>query len=87
MAIRRKLKHDDETRRRIKAAMLVDRLQRCALGELELTREQLRSCEILLRKVLPDLVATHSTTADSVISQSEWLRKMHELDPEENGQP
>ena len=60
----RKIRHDDETRRRIKVAQLLNRLQDCALGKIELQPIQVRSIEILLRKVLPDLSAIDATIAD-----------------------
>jgi len=78
----RKTRHDDETRRRIKAAQLICRLESCALGSLELSKEQIKCCDILLKKVLPDLQAVHTTEASTEISQAEWVRKMIQLDPE-----
>ena len=61
MAIRKKLTHDTETRAKIKTSQLVNRLQDNALGKIELTKDQIRSIEILLKKTLPDLSAIDGT--------------------------
>ena len=57
MAARLRSRHQDEIREKIKASQLVNRLTNCALGEVELTAQQLKAIEILLRKSLPDLSA------------------------------
>jgi hypothetical protein len=53
----RRVRQDDRTRERIRAAWLVNRLQGHVAGKVELTATQVRSAEILLRKCLPDLLA------------------------------
>lgn len=60
----RKILHDDETRAKIQASQLVNRLQDNALGKLkvEMTPGQVRSAEILLKKRLPDLTASENKT-------------------------
>jgi hypothetical protein len=57
----RKLRHDEETRQRIKIAQLVNRLQDHAFGKIPLEASQIKSIEILLRKVLPDLSSVNAT--------------------------
>ena len=57
MAARLRSKHQDEIREKIKTSQLVNRLTDCALKDLELTAQQLKAIEILLRKSLPDLSA------------------------------
>jgi hypothetical protein len=57
MAARLRVRHQDEIREKIRASQLVNRLTDCALGEVDLTPQQLKSIEILLRKSLPDLSA------------------------------
>lgn len=47
----------DNVRQRIKTSMLINRLQDHALGIIELSATQIKSIEILIRKVLPDLAA------------------------------
>lgn len=51
----KKIRHDENTRLKIQAAQLINRLTNHANGEIELTATQVRSIEILLRKILPDL--------------------------------
>jgi len=60
----RKIRHDDETREKIQASQLVNRLQANALGQLkvEMTPGQVRSAEILLKKKIPDLSSTENKT-------------------------
>lgn len=65
MAARTKrIRHDDDTRAKIQASQLVNRLQDNALGNLkvEMTAGQVRSAEILLRKSIPDLSSTENKT-------------------------
>lgn len=52
-----KIRHDEETRAKIQASQLVNRLTDHALGNVELSQTQVRSIEILLKKTLPDLSA------------------------------
>jgi hypothetical protein len=60
----RKIRHDDDTRERIQASQLINRLQDNALGKLkvEMTPGQVRSAEILLKKTIPDLSSTENKT-------------------------
>ena len=55
MAPRFNLKHDEETRAKIQTSQLINRLQKLANGEVEMTQTQLKAAEILLKKSLPDL--------------------------------
>jgi hypothetical protein len=59
MAARLTREHDQKTRDRIKTSQLVNRLQQNALGLLpeEMSAGRIRSAEILLKKVMPDLQA------------------------------
>lgn len=54
-ARKRAIRHDDNTRAKIQAAQLINRLTAHACGELELSSTQVRAIEVLLRKTLPDL--------------------------------
>lgn len=60
----RRIRHDDQTRERIRTTQLINRLQANALGELkiEMTPGQVRSAEILLKKSVPDLSSTENKT-------------------------
>ena len=74
----------DYVREKIRASQLINRLQSCAMGEIELTMLQIRAIEILLRKCLPDLAAveigpeqTHRYVVEvpNMLSREEWQRK------------
>lgn len=54
----RKIRHDDETRAKIKTSQLINRLTAHVLNDVELTSTQVRAAEILLSKTLPNLQAT-----------------------------
>lgn len=51
----RKIRHDENTRLKIQAAQLINRLEAHANGTVDLTNTQVRAIEVLLRKILPDL--------------------------------
>jgi len=51
----KKIRHDENTRLKIQAAQLINRLEAHARGDVEMTTTQVRAIEILLRKILPDL--------------------------------
>ena len=57
MATRLNKFHADWVKQKIQASQLVNRLQSCAMGEIELSKEQIRCIEILLKKSIPDLAA------------------------------
>lgn len=61
MAARMRKTHQDDVRAKIQASQLVNRLEKQALGEVELTRNQIDAIKILLGKVLPDLKAIELT--------------------------
>lgn len=52
-----KIRHDDETRAKIQAAQIINRLQSCVNGEVSLDAQQVSAAKTLLNKVLPDLSA------------------------------
>jgi hypothetical protein len=47
--------HDKNTRDKIQAAMIINRLYGCVMGEVELSPQQVNAAKALLNKVLPDL--------------------------------
>jgi len=53
-----------EARQKISTTQLINRLQNHALGKIELSPTQVRSVEILLKKVVPDLSSTTLTDGD-----------------------
>lgn len=55
MAARNRPGLSENTRKRIQTTMLVERLQKHVLEDLDLSQTQIRAAEILLKKTLPDL--------------------------------
>lgn len=55
MPRRRGIVHDQNTRDKIQAAALINRLHSVAMGEVEATAQQVNAAKTLLNKVLPDL--------------------------------
>jgi len=51
----KKIRHDDETRAKIQAAQIINRLHGCVMGEVALDAQQVSAAKTLLAKVLPDL--------------------------------
>lgn len=47
-----------EWRERIRSGVILERLERAALGEVEVSSNSLKAAEIVLRKTLPDLART-----------------------------
>jgi hypothetical protein len=84
----RRIAIDDNTRAKIQATQLIKRLESHALGEIELTQTQVRSIEILLKKILPDLSAVEmdmqadvrqeTVVSDKPMSAEEWLSQASE---------
>jgi hypothetical protein len=84
MATRKMLRQPDYVREKIRTSQLINRLQKCAFGEISLTMTQLRAIEILLRKSIPDLAAveikaeqTHRYVIEvpPLLDRDEWQRK------------
>ena len=81
----RKIRHDDETRSRIKASQLINRLTNHVLGKVEMAPSAVTAALGLLRKVLPDLasvehsgeIATPSVVRAPPVAASteEWQRQ------------
>lgn len=62
----RKIRHDDETRKKIQTTQLINRLTDHALGKIDLDNTQVRAIEVLLKKSLPDLAqVTHQGDVDA----------------------
>src|SRR5438876_7567965 len=84
MAKRKMLFHPDYVREKIRASQLINRLHKCAFGEISLTMTELRAIEILLRKSIPDLAAAEIKSEQTrryvvevppVLDRDEWQRK------------
>lgn len=56
MAARKlRIRHDEETRKKIQTTQLINRLTDHALGKIDLSPTQVRAIEVLIKKTLPDL--------------------------------
>lgn len=53
----KKIRHDEDTRKKIQAAQIINRLHGHVMGEVQLDAAQVSSAKTLLAKVLPDLKA------------------------------
>ena len=88
MAKRKMLFHPDCVREKIRASQLINRLHKCAFGEISLTRTQLRAIEILLRKSIPDLAAAEIRSEQTryvvelpaMLTREQWLEKYGKCD-------
>ena len=59
-----KIRHDENTRAKIQASQIINRLQGHVNGKIELSQTQVSAGLGLLRKVLPDLASTALTDPD-----------------------
>lgn len=73
----RKILHDEETRAKIQAGVIIDRMTKCAMGELALDAQQVSCAKALLNKVLPDLQAV---THDGQIEVNPWQSLLDAID-------
>ena len=64
MAARLNKSHSEDVRRKIQAGVIIDRLHKCFLGELELTGAQLKAAEILLDRSVAKLSQIAHTGED-----------------------
>lgn len=58
MAARNRTWTPEVVRQKIRTSMLINRLQNHVSGRLEMSKTQIQAAGILLRKTLPDMVAT-----------------------------
>ncbi len=82
-----KIRHDDETRAKIKSAQIINRLHSHVMGEVELSATQVSAGLGLLRKTIPDLsqaeIKSETTVRyvarvpDKAISSDTW-QQQHE---------
>ena len=64
-----KIRHDDETRLKIKTSQLINRLQDHVLGDLDLKPTQVQSALGLLKKTIPDLSQSDTTITNIVVRE------------------
>lgn len=64
----------DEWKDKIKASLLVNRLMGCAMGEIELSQQQIKAAEILLKKVIPDINKMDMNVNETLTLRSESVQ-------------
>jgi hypothetical protein len=67
-------RHQIDVRNKIRASMLINRLEACAEGKLDLDQVRVNAIKILLGKVLPDLTAISGDPLGSPL-KGEWTVK------------
>jgi hypothetical protein len=63
-ARKRRTTVNEKWREKIQSSMLVDRLVKHAVGEIEMSATQIKAADILLKKVAPDLKAVEHSGED-----------------------
>lgn len=77
MAARLNRNHSEQVRLKIQASVIIDRLQKHFNGKLELSRDQLKSAEILLDRSVPKLSQIqHTGKDDGPIEFQEVVRRV-----------
>ena len=77
-----KIRHDDETRKKIQAAQIINRFQKCIAGDVELDPQQVSCGKALLNKVLPELKAIeHASDADNPLT---FVQKIELVSPDDD---
>ena len=77
-ARKRQVRLSEEWRERIRAAAILQRLDRAAMGEVDMTSSQLKAAEIVLRKTIPDLNKTELSGPDGgkiTVEIKQFVRK------------
>jgi hypothetical protein len=79
----------EQVRAKIRGAYLIRRLQQHVAGKIKLTAEQVRSADILLRKIIPDLSQssvtgemTHKYVVEvpPLLTKDEWLKRYRTIE-------
>jgi hypothetical protein len=63
-ARKRKLTLSDNWKDNIRAGVLAQRLYAAAIGEVEMSNQQIKAADIILKKLIPDLARTELTGKD-----------------------
>lgn len=77
-----KIRHDDETRKKIQAAQIINRFQKCIDGEVTLDAQQVSCGKALLNKILPDLKAIELSGDDN--NPISFIQKIELVSPDDN---
>jgi hypothetical protein len=82
-ARKRRIRHDEDTRSKIQASQLINRLTNHVLGKVDMTSTQVTAALGLLKKTLPDLSAAeikadvnnNYAVADEPLNNDSWMNK------------
>ena len=85
MAERKRKWQTDKTREKIRASMLVNRLQACAEGKADMSATQIKAAGILINKVMPDL--TSADIHDTRQTESQTYEELRAQIVREHGEP
>ena len=64
----------------IKTKQIVNRLEKQALGEIEMSSQSIQAANILLKKTLPDLKVSEITAEVQLIEPIQWVGDEPEAD-------
>ena len=73
MAARLNKRQTEHSKAAIRTTQLVKRLQNHANGEIEMTATQVKACQILLQKTLPDLKSTALTDSEGNTFSAQFI--------------
>ena len=90
MAARLNKRHTEDIKTKIKVGNIIDRLEKCIAGEIELTSQQVTSAKILLDKTMsnaPQSIEQKTELSGSVdiavrpqLTKEEWLKAFGGVD-------
>lgn len=79
MAIRKKLFQTEATREKIRAAHIINRLHDYIDAKIEMAPAQVKACQVLLAKVLPDLSASDITRHNETTDPQELYNRLEAI--------
>ena len=78
MAVRDRLQHDENTRKKIQVSQIINRLTKHTLADEDImTSSQVNAAKVLLGKVLPDLRQSEVTVGAIELTHEEWLTRLN----------
>jgi len=81
----RKITLSDEWKEKIRISHIINRLSQSFDGEIELTSDQIRIADMLLKKVVPDLARTDGTIEHT--GEIDIINVVKKLDGQSSGLP
>jgi len=72
----------EDWKNKIRAGVILDRLNKCVAGEIEMTPQQVRAADIILKKIVPDLSKSEVTGADGGAVKSDISITVRHVSPD-----